>query len=130
MAIFYKGAGPGPYWNINDASIMGFHPHQATLPTTRDLMMRHIAKGSTHSPYISLSSSFAIARDYAMLRGKSPVRATTRKPGYVYEIVLPDPPDPLPGGLVLLDPITMLGGGLPRPAFTSVVTSTTGQPRS
>ena len=112
MAIFYKGAGPGTYWNVHDATVVGFTAHSPALSTSPSRVVRHITGGSTHSPYTSLTSSYAVAWDYAVYAGSLTVVATKANPGYVYVIDLPDPPPP---GLVLLDPVVEVSVRLPPP---------------
>ena len=78
--------------------------------------MNHIRLGTTTSPYISLSRSFGVARDYALVGNT--VIADPSNPGYVYEIELADP---LPAGLQILDPIQeiarMLNAPLSDPTY-------------
>jgi hypothetical protein len=112
MPIFYKGAGPGTHWNVNDATVGGVTAHSPSLSHSPDRVVRHIIGGSTFSPYTSLTRSYAVAWDYALHAGSLTVVATKATPGYVYVI---DIPDPLPPGLVLFDPVVELGGSLSSP---------------
>jgi hypothetical protein len=109
MPIFYKGAGVGTYWHTNDARVQGFTPCSATIGQTPDRLMQHIARGNTFSPYISLTRSYGVAWDYAM-NGRA--RSTQANPGYVYEIEINDP---LPAGMLLLDPIKVVADHAPSP---------------
>ncbi len=111
MPIFYRGAGPGTFWALNDARHIGFTSRAPGLPTSSDRLIQHIARGTTNSPYISLSKSFPVARYYA-LSGLSVIRATPLNPGFVYEIELTDP---LPVGLIVLDPIREIANNSPGP---------------
>ena len=75
--------------------------------------MNHIRLGTTTSPYISLSRSFGVARDYALI-GRTGI-ADPSNPGHVYEIELADP---LPAGLQILDPIQEIARALNSPLST------------
>lgn len=59
--------------------------------------MEHIARGTTISPFVSLTKSFGIARNYAT------PGASATKPGFVYQIEIPQ--DRWTAGLTLIDPI-------------------------
>lgn len=72
--------------------------------------MMHTARTTTDSPYVSLSRSYGVALDYALAAGRA--LPTPAVPAYVYEIELDDP---LPTGLVLLDPIQEVAKGVPSP---------------
>ena len=100
MALFYRGAGPGTYWALNDARLQGFVPRQPGALPNITRLMSHIRLGTTTSPYISLSRSFGVARGYALVGTAG--AADPSNPGYVYEIELSEP---LPTGLEVLDPI-------------------------
>lgn len=80
----YKGAALGTHWHSNDARHSGFLA--SAMPQTGNGVVRHITNYSHPSPYLSFSSSFAIARGYALV-GPGGV-ATQAAPGYVYEIDL------------------------------------------
>jgi hypothetical protein len=70
--------------------------------------MHHIARGTTHSPYVSLTLSYGIAFDYAMNAGLN--WPSPSRPAYVYEIELPDR---LPPGLAILDSIKEIARDAP-----------------
>jgi hypothetical protein len=110
MPIYYRGAGPGSYWDTHDATRVGFRAQAPHLAASMDRLMNHIAQTTVISPFISLTRSYAIAHGYAIV-GTSGI-ATQTQPGYVYEIELTYP---LPLGLVLLDPIKELAAALPGP---------------
>lgn len=115
MPTFYRGAPPGSYWHTHDAQLNGFTAKAAGMGPSTDVLIRHIANGITDSPYISLTWSPGVARDYAIL-GSGTV-ATPHTPGYVYVI---DIPNPLPSHLQfqLLDPIREIAPELPQfPSF-------------
>ena len=101
MPIFYRGAGLGTYWHPanNDARLLGFSPHIPGMVRSHNRLMQHIAEATTSSPYISLTRSWGVALSYA-LNGRAP--ATQADPAYIYEIELDEP---LPLGVVLLDPV-------------------------
>jgi hypothetical protein len=83
LPTFYKGAGPGTHWHTNNAQLTGFTT-AAVGATNRNTVVRHIVHYSHPSPLISLTSSFAVARSYALL-GPAGI-ATRANPGIVYEI--------------------------------------------
>jgi hypothetical protein len=113
LALFYRGAGPGTYWAVNDARLRGFVPQQPGAAPNITRLMSHIRLGTTTSPYISLTRSFGVARDYA--RAGTTGTADPSNPGYVYEIELADP---LPTGLQILDPIQEIAHALDSPLTT------------
>jgi hypothetical protein len=102
MPIFYRGAGPGTYWDSHDARLTGFTSQSPGMSATLNRLMQHVARGTVNSPYVSLTRSFSIAHYYATNTGRTVRLATAVNPGFVYEIELNDP---LPPGLHLLDPI-------------------------
>ena len=112
MPIFYRGAGPGSFWDLNDACVSGFRSQAPGIAPGPDRLILHIAKGTVSSPYISLTRSYGVARDYAINTGVAVSVATAQNPGYVYEI---DLNDPLPLGLVLLDPVREVAKNAPGP---------------
>lgn len=85
LPLFYKGAGPGTHWHVNDARLTGF-TSAASSVQNRNAVIRHIVAYSHPSPLISLTSSFAVAREYA-ISGPAGL-ATKSSPGYVYEVDL------------------------------------------
>jgi hypothetical protein len=111
MPIFYRGAGVGTYWHPdnNDARQVGFTPHSPGMIRSHSRLMQHIAEATTSSPYISLTRSWGVALSYA-LNGRAP--ATQAVPAYIYEIELDEP---LPLGMVLLDPVKEVVNAVPRP---------------
>lgn len=81
----YKGAGPGSHWHVNQpSSRSGFSIGLA--PGGPNAILRHITRYSAPSPYLSFTTSFAIARHYA-LSGPAGVASATA-PGFVYEVDL------------------------------------------
>lgn len=110
MPIFYKGAGPGTYWDLNNAQIKGLVAHSPAILASPHRLVQHIARGTT-GPYISLTRSYEVAWDYAVYCGRSRPVATPASPGFVYEVELDDP---LPTGLVLLDPVSYQHDGSPQ----------------
>ena len=85
IPTLYKGAGPGTHWHKKNACDGGFTP-AANRPYTTNAVVDHIVHYSHPSPYISLTASFAVARQYA-LSGPDGTASDTN-PGYVYEIDL------------------------------------------
>src|SRR5258705_6572608 len=100
MPLFWRGAPIGSFWHTNDARLSGFTAHFPGMPTSVDRIVQHVSIGTAASPFISLTRSYAVAWAYAVLF--SGLSASSANPAYVYEIELHDP---LPSGLVLLDPI-------------------------
>jgi hypothetical protein len=99
MIIFYKGAPIRTHWHINDPRSIGLSARAPHIPADTPRLMQHVARGTTLSPYISLTVSYNIAWDYAMTRGR--IRPTRRNPAYVYEISL----DPMPRGVTVYEPL-------------------------
>ena len=112
MPIFYKGAGPGTHWDVNNAQVIGFTAHSPTIVPTHNRMILHVARGTTTGPYISLTRSYDVAWNYAVYCGPSQLVATASKPGFVYEVELDDP---LPQGVTLLDPVKEIAKNVPGP---------------
>lgn len=110
MATFYKGAGVGTHWHINDSREVGFEAWSPTTKPTIEALIVHIATSTVNSPYISLTRSYAVAWDYAV-RGGTDIRTLDRR-GCVYEIEVDIP---LPSGLKLFDPVKEVAMGLPTP---------------
>src|SRR5689334_12489051 len=100
MAIFYRGAEPGSYWDLKYARQIGFLAQLPHLTATMDRLINHIAQTTVTSPFVSLSRSYAIAHGYAMV-GPNGI-AVQDQPAYVCEIEIANP---IPLGLSLLDPI-------------------------
>jgi len=111
MPRFYRGAGVGTYWYLNDAQVVGFTARNTQITPSSSVMVDHIAGNTTASPYISLTRSYSVAWSYAVFMGLT-TPATRGNPGYVYHI---DMDDPVPPGLQLLDPIVEIGSQLPTP---------------
>jgi hypothetical protein len=85
VPTLYKGAGPGTHWHTNDARLSGFTA-AAHRTRTANAVRTHIVAYSHPSPYISFTTSYAVARQYA-LTGPSGI-ASQHLPGYVYEVDL------------------------------------------
>lgn len=79
------------------------------MEPTHDRLIEHVTRGTTSSPYVSLSRSFGVARDYALVGAAV---ANQSNPAYVYEIELTEP---LPRGLLLLDPVLEVARNAPAP---------------
>jgi hypothetical protein len=113
MAILYKGAGPGSHWWTYDPRLTGLFTQPIAIPSAASAV-RHITAFSHPSPYLSLSASFAVARQYALDGPNGP--ATLTAPGYVWQV------DTAIGGNVvaLTDPVALIASavgpaaGLPR----------------
>lgn len=110
MPILYRGAGIDTYWYINNPIEIGFIARAPEVAPTTTRLMQYISRGTSNSPFISLSLSYAVARDYAIV--SSPEIPTPSKPAYVYEVEFQDP---LPPGLEVLDPVKEVAQTLPMP---------------
>ena len=100
LPLLYKGAGPGTHWHLNDARLSGF-TSAANGVANRNAVVRHIVAYSHPSPLVSLTSSFAVAREYAI---SGPAGwATKAAPGFIYEIDLS-----MLSGSKVFDPILMV----------------------
>ena len=102
--ILYKGAGPGTHWHIHDPRTVGGFTIGA-MPATQNGLRRHITNYSFPSAYLSFSTSFAIARAYA-LGGPAGV-ASAASPGYVYEVDL----SAITAPPALIDPVSAIASG-------------------
>ncbi len=109
MPIFYRGAGVGTYWHINDPEVAGFTPRLPRARASRDRLMNHVARGTVTSPFVSLTRSYGVAFDYAR-QGQAP--ASSSHPALVWEVEIPDN---LPPGLRLVDPVKEVARRLPGP---------------
>ena len=77
MALFYRGAGLGTHWWLNDARGAGFMAQAPRNRESRDRLLQHIGGSTQTSPFISLTRSFAVAFDYAQKGGRGyPSKAT------------------------------------------------------
>ena len=110
MATFYKGAGVGTHWHVSDARQLGFTARAPEANPSTEALIHHIASGTHNSPYISLTSSYAIAWHYAVFNSK--MEPTKENPAYIYELEIDDS---LPHGLNLIDPTKRLVHILPQP---------------
>jgi hypothetical protein len=109
MPFYYRGAGVGTYWHQHDPRLQGFTPHHAGAGAAPARILSHIARGTTASPYVSLSRSYAVARDYALAGLDLPSAAV---PAYVYEIEI-DERDGF--GTRLVDPVVEIAAILGSP---------------
>jgi hypothetical protein len=100
---FFKGAGPGTHWHVNDARLSGFLA--SPRPTSVNAIVTHVGAYSHPSAFLSVTSSFAVARSYALLGPGGP--ASTSSPGYVYEIDFAAVTTPVS----LFDPVHSIASG-------------------
>ncbi len=110
MAVFFRGAGVGTYWHLNDARIRGFVAQSPGNSLSVDSIKRHIRNGTTVSAFISMTRSYEIAWTYALYCGYSAPTATT--PAYVYEIEIDTP---ALQRVEVLDPIREIVNATPPP---------------
>jgi hypothetical protein len=108
MALLYRGAGPGTYWHLRDARLDGFAPQNPGGAPSNDLIISHIARGSTRTPYVSFTRSFGVARAYAIPGSVGYSSAT--QPGYVYEVEVSDDK-----ACVIIDPVVEIARNLNKP---------------
>lgn len=101
VARFYKGVGVGAYLYPHDLSALGIVPRRPQSPHNSISVTQHIAYGTATSPYVSLTSSYGVAKDYAIHAGK--LAPTAASPAYVYELHVPDDAMSL-----LVDPIAFI----------------------
>lgn len=109
MALFYRGAGRGTYWHVNDPRLSGFTPRSPGMLATPDRLMNHIVNGTVTSPYVSLTRSYGIALGYALLGKTKPTKSNA---ALVWEVELREP---LPANVQLIDPVREIATGLPPP---------------
>ena len=110
MPIFYRGAGIGTYWYLNDPVENGFTARSPEMTTSLTRLMFHIARSTVNSPFISITRSYGVAWHYAM---SSSMRIPTiNNPAYVHEIEIQES---LPSSLHLLDPVKEVVQALPSP---------------
>ena len=111
MPTLYRGAPIGSYWHGVDATKSGFTAQDPRVSDNVYIMMDHIQGVTTVLPYISLTSSYGVARAYAEMSVPR-VAPTSINPAYVYMI---DLSPPLPSGLVLYDPLIEIGVAFSKP---------------
>jgi hypothetical protein len=89
MPVFlYKGVGVGTHHHPTDLRLSGIAPANPGGVHSPPNVEKHIAHGSKTTPYVSLTKSYGVARDYAMNGGfHAPTLAV---PAYVYEFLVPD----------------------------------------
>lgn len=110
MALFYKGVGVGTFLHANDPRLNGMPPRAPVIGYNIGVAMRHVARGTTVSPCVSLTRSYGVAEMYA--REASLTFPSPTTPAYVYEV---DIPDPVPTGVTLVDPVKAVAATLPSP---------------
>jgi len=93
---------------MNDARLLGFTAHRPGADDGLHRMLHHIARGTTISPYVSLTRSYGVACAYALAGRSLP---SIDHPAYVYEIEI----DSRTRGAKLIDPIKELARKLPKP---------------
>lgn len=101
MALFYKGVGVGTFLHPTDLRVSGISPRAPGALYDVNAAMQHIARVTTNSPCVSLTRSYGVAEMYAKYAGRAFPTAAT--PGYVYHIVINDPP---PAGVDVRDPVS------------------------
>jgi hypothetical protein len=110
MPMFFRGAGLNTYWHEHDARLTGFLPHHPGAEYGISRILAHIARGSTASPFISLTRSYGVARGYALAGKVAPTAAT---PAYVYEVDIGE--ELKRYGTRLVDPVQEIAKSLGSP---------------
>jgi hypothetical protein len=113
MPHFYKGVGVGTFLHTFSVSSHGIGSRNPGANPTATAIMHHIARGTTTSPYISLTRSYAVAERYAI--DASRTRPTPSIPAHVYEMDIPDPP---PFGLRVIDPLAEIASNNSNPLIS------------
>lgn len=114
MPFFYRGAGVGTYWHQRDARLDGFVARRPGQTPSKNQVIKHIARCTVDTPYVSLTRSYGIAWTYAVEFGLAVPNKD--QPAFVYEIELSDP---LPQGLELVDPVSFIARIFPPPTADS-----------
>ncbi|SUS07829.1 hypothetical protein DF3PA_160005 [Candidatus Defluviicoccus seviourii] len=70
MPFFYRGAGVGTCWHQRDARRDGFVARRPGQTASKDQLIKHIARGTVDTPYVSLTRSYGIALTYAIQFGQ------------------------------------------------------------
>jgi hypothetical protein len=103
MSVFYRGVGVNSWWHdpARDPRAHGFacNSRGRNRSPNPAAMVDHILSAPNNSPFISLTSSFEVALEYALF---GPVSPTPVNRAYVFQIELDDP---LPAGTHLYDPL-------------------------
>ena len=97
----------GTYYHDRNACHEGFVARMPVAEASSDLMIGHVARGTTNSPYISLTRSFGVAKSYAVVNRKPHV---SRKQGFVYILEFDKR-----SGVELLDPVKQMARLLGNP---------------
>jgi len=114
MPTYYKGASIGTYWHTNDASVTGLYAVRPGAGVFVGGAISHILTNSAVSPYISLTKSYEIALNYALLTGVAGQIPTRGNPAFVYEVFFDAT---LPPGVQLFDPVETIVSATARAAF-------------
>ena len=83
MALFYKGVGVGTYLHTNDPRTIGMPSRASGMANNIDATMRHVARGTTVSPYVSLTRSYGVAEMYALEASRTRLIALSQARPYV-----------------------------------------------
>ncbi len=109
MATFYRGAGCDTYWHTRDARVHGFAAWAPAKEASILGVIHHVVRGTTVSPYISLTRSYGVAYGYATMRGRR--RPTKERPAFVYEVEIEEAHQQVR----LVDPVVAVAGSVPGP---------------
>jgi hypothetical protein len=101
--MLYKGAGPGTHWWTNDPRTCGGFFCPPGHPASPTAVTSHITVASHPSPYLSFTTSYAVAVEYALVGPSG--SATVANPGYVYVV------DPSVAPLTIVDPVLEIATG-------------------
>ena len=108
MAVFYRGAGLGTHWWLNDARAGGFAARAPRNPSSVDRLMQHVGGSTQTTPFISLTRSYAVAWDYAVKGGRG--YPSRKAPAFIYEVEID-----AGASCRLLDPLKAIATSLPEP---------------
>jgi hypothetical protein len=99
MPLFYKGIGAGTHHHATPFPHVGLTARNPGGTRSTNAVISHICRGTTTTPFISLSRSYGVAEMYAYAGQVPPTQAM---PGHVWEIEINDP---APRGVIVIDPV-------------------------
>ena len=103
----------GTHYHHHDARLEGFVARMVVGDATSEQLVGHIARGTTNSPFISLTRSYGVARGYAMACRKIHM---VNKRGFVYVLEIDKK-----SAIELLDPVKkvsrLLGDPYAEPSY-------------
>lgn len=97
----------GTYYYDRDARLEGLVARMPMADATDEQMIGHIARGTTNSPFVSLTRSYGVAKGYALACRKA---HTLNKIGFIYVLEIDKR-----SMIELLDPVKQVGRVLGNP---------------